>query len=115
LTSKAPWKMLDYLKLGSARNARAGPVGLPKTGGRKKGVGNKATAERKREIAQSGLTPLEYLLSVLRDETVEPRVRMQAAVVAAPYVHPLLANIDVANAGGKPFQVVMSASDIEML
>lgn len=33
------------------------------------------------------LTPLEYLLSVMRDELVDPRQRMQAASLAAPFVH----------------------------
>ena len=41
----------------------------PKTGGRKKGTQNKASAARERAIAASGLTPLDYMLSLLRDET----------------------------------------------
>jgi hypothetical protein len=39
-----------------------------KTGGRKGGTPNKAPARKAAEIAESGLTPLEYLLNVLRDE-----------------------------------------------
>ena len=60
----------------------------PKTGGRKKGTQNKASAARERAIAASGLTPLDYLLSILRDETNTPKVRLDAAKRAAPYVHP---------------------------
>ena len=65
-----------------------------KTGGRKKGVPNKATAAKQAEIAASGLTPLEFMLDVMRNEGNEQSVRMDAAKAAAPYVHPKLANID---------------------
>jgi len=65
-----------------------------KTGGRKKGVPNKATAAKQAEIAASGLTPLEFMLNVMRNEGNEQSVRLDAAKAAAPYVHPKLANID---------------------
>lgn len=65
-----------------------------KTGGRKKGVPNKATAAKQAEIAASGLTPLEFMLDVMRNEGNEQSVRLDAAKAAAPYVHPKLANID---------------------
>ena len=35
----------------------------------------------------SGLTPLDYLLEVMRDPAEERGRRMQAATLAAPYVH----------------------------
>lgn len=66
----------------------------PKTGGRKKGTPNKATAAKAREIAESGLTPLEFMINTMRDETKEFDVRLDAAKGAAPYVHPKLASID---------------------
>ena len=40
-----------------------------KTGGRQKGVRNKRTEAQSAAIENSGLTPLEYMLSVLRDLT----------------------------------------------
>jgi hypothetical protein len=64
-----------------------------KTGGRRKGSRNKASAQKAAAVAASGLTPLDYLLSVLRDEAVEPHVRLEAAKSAAPYLHPRLAPI----------------------
>jgi hypothetical protein len=70
------------------------PSGLPKTGGRKKGVPNKATAAREAEIKQSGLTPLEFMLKVMRDEDASRKERMRAAADAAPYVHPKLSSIE---------------------
>lgn len=35
----------------------------------------------------TGQTPLEYLLGVMNDETVDPARRDRAASVAAPFVH----------------------------
>ena len=70
------------------------PKGYPKTGGRQKGTPNKATAARAAEIAASGLTPLDYMLKVMRDEDEAPDVRLDAAKAAAPYVHPRLATIE---------------------
>jgi hypothetical protein len=71
------------------------PRGLPKTGGRRKGVPNKATAEKAAEIAASGLTPLDYMLSVVRDEEADRDTRLDAAAKAAPYVHPKLASMEI--------------------
>lgn len=65
-----------------------------KTGGRTKGTPNKATAAKAAEVAASGLTPLDYMLTVLRDEANPPDVRLDAASKAAPYVHPKLAAIE---------------------
>ncbi len=75
-----------------------------KTGGRKRGVGNKATGKIKADklaIAASGLTPLEYMLGVLRDPRVDKERRDRMAGQAAPYVHPRLTSI-----GGTPDQPV---------
>lgn len=66
-----------------------------KTGGRTKGTPNKATAAKAAEIAQSGLTPLDYMLKVLRDESIPDERRDDMAKASAPYVHPKLAAVDV--------------------
>ena len=70
-----------------------------KTGGRTKGVPNRATAAKAAEIAAAGVTPLDYMLSILRDEKMSTESRFEAAKAAAPYVHPKLANIQH---GGDP-------------
>lgn len=62
--------------------------------GRPKGVPNKATAAREAAIAASGLTPLEFMLEALRDETREFAERMDAAKSAAPYCHPKRIPVD---------------------
>jgi len=70
------------------------PKGLPKTGGRQKGIANKRTRDIAEAAMAQGLTPLEYMLNVLRDETVEPERRDEMAKAAAPYLHPRLAAIE---------------------
>lgn len=65
-----------------------------KTGGRQKGTPNRASIAKEAAIAASGLTPLDFMLSVLRDETREFEHRMDAAKSAAPYVHPKRVPVD---------------------
>lgn len=59
--------------------------------GRKPGAAAKKTREIADKAAGEGLTPLEYMLSVMRDEEFPMEVRMDAAKGAAPYIHPRLA------------------------
>ena len=61
--------------------------GHPKTGGRKKGTPNKASAAREKAIAESGLTPLDYMLETLRNNKLDKADRQWAANAAAPYCH----------------------------
>lgn len=82
------------------------PKGLPKTGGRRKGSTNKATAAREAEVKASGLTPLQYMLQVLRDDKADASRRDDMAKAAAPYVHPKLANVQHTGRGGGPIQSV---------
>lgn len=62
--------------------------------GRKAGSPNKATAERQAEVEASGLTPLDFMLAMLRDEDAGMANRMWAAEKAAPYVHAKLASVE---------------------
>ena len=62
--------------------------------GRPAGTINKASAERQAEVAASGLTPLEYMLRIMRDEDADKAGRLDAAKAAAPYVHPRLAAVE---------------------
>lgn len=72
-----------------------------KTGGRQKGVPNKATAAKVAEVAASGLTPLDYMLNVMRDLTADYARRDDMAKAAAPYVHPKLAAVEHTGKDGK--------------
>ena len=61
--------------------------------GRPSGAKNKASAKREAEIAASGLTPLDYMLKVMRDRKKPADMRLDAAAKAASFVHPKLASI----------------------
>lgn len=71
--------------------------------GRKKGAPNKRTVEAQAAVAASGVTPLEYMLSVMRGAGDE-RMRLAAAQAAAPYVHAKLANIEISGKDGGPLE-----------
>ena len=55
---------------------------------------DRVTAAKAAAIAASGLTPLDCMLSVLRDESADRHERMEAARNAAPYVHPKFASLE---------------------
>jgi len=61
-------------------------------GGRPKGSLNKKT-KALREALRGGISPLEFLLDVMRDEKKDFSVRVDAAKSAAPYCHARLATI----------------------
>lgn len=69
-----------------------GQSGNPK--GRKKGTPNKATQQRQAAVEASGITPLEYMLAVMRNPDEDPTERLRAAISAAEFVHPKLARIE---------------------
>ena len=83
--------------------------------GRKRGTPNKATAARQAEVAASGITPLEYMLKVLRDENADPHQRFEAAKSAALYVHSKLASIRHGNDPDSPLNSVTDADRIAVI
>ena len=65
-----------------------------KTGGRQKGTPNKVTAKMREEMAESGETPLEYMIRGMRDEESDQPRRDEMAKAAAPYLHARLSSIE---------------------
>jgi hypothetical protein len=65
-----------------------------KTGGRKPGVRNRRTQSLLNGLEESGLMPLDYLLSIMRDNKQDVDRRIDAAKAAAAYCHPRLAQIE---------------------
>src|SRR4051794_26831487 len=61
-------------------------------GGRQRGTPNKKTALNRVAVAAAALnpdvTPLEFLLGIMRDPNVSPELRIKVAQAAAPFVHP---------------------------
>lgn len=75
--------------------------GARKGAGRPKGSANRLSAEAREAALVSGVSPLDYMLSRLRDETLDHDIRMDAAKAAAPYIHAKLAAVE--HSGGVMF------------
>jgi hypothetical protein len=75
-------------------------------GGARKGAGRKPSSltTKTREIAEraveGGITPLDYMLEILRNTGAEQAARFEAAKAAAPYIHPRLSAVDATVEGG---------------
>ena len=65
-----------------------------KTGGRQKGTPNRKTRTLLAQVEASGMSPLDFLLQVMRDPAAPLATRFEAAYRAAPYVHPRLAAVE---------------------
>jgi hypothetical protein len=87
------------------------PKGLPKTGGRQKGAVDKI--KREAILAAQGITPLDYMIGIVRNEQEDKTVRLDAAKAAAPYVHPRLQTTTLAGDPENPLKVD-SMSEIEL-
>jgi hypothetical protein len=59
-----------------------------------KGSLNRRTQEIVSAARKEGITPLDYLLRVLRDPKETAERRFAAASTAAPYLHPRLASVE---------------------
>jgi hypothetical protein len=70
-----------------------------KTGGRRKGTPNKLKKAFADGVAAAGVTPLEYMLNVMRDETAEIGRRDEMARAAAPFMHARLSATDPGKSG----------------
>ena len=76
--------------------------GGPRPGsGRKKGTKNPATIAKEALLSEviakaveGDTTPLEVMLTIMRDPATEPAMKFEAAKAAAPYVHPRLSQVD---------------------
>lgn len=100
--------------MASANNqtkSNAGRGGVRKGAGRPKGSATRRTREIAERAAVEGITPLEYMLQVMRDASdhEDPRVqvareamRFEAAKAAAPYMHPRLAAVEHTGRDGEP-------------
>ena len=85
-------------------------------GGRREGAGRPTGSVSQRGVRLSKqvlsnlelsnqINPLQFLLAVMQDDRQKPNVRMQAAIAAAPYVHPKLASVELKGDEAQPLQV----------
>ncbi|WP_421565582.1 hypothetical protein [Ochrobactrum sp. EDr1-4] len=74
--------------------------------GRPAGTANKRTRDIADNAIKNGISPLEYMLSILRDEKANTEDRFEAAKAAAPYVHPKLSSVEHKGDEDNPLQTV---------
>lgn len=93
---------------------------MPKGGkregaGRKKGSATKLTREIADAAAKEGITPLEHMLNVMRNEEVDDRRRDEMAKAAAPFIHPRLAATELSGPDGEDIKITITAKDASVL
>lgn len=76
--------------------------------GRPKGAANKLNDQARAQALEGGISPLDYLLGVLRDGQLDRETRMDAAKAAAPYVHARLAAVEHSGDKDKPIAHTVS-------
>jgi hypothetical protein len=85
-------------------------------GGKRPGAGrpNGAKSRKTREVAvqsaAQGITPLEYMMQVMRNKRLPASRRDEMAKSAAPYMHPRLAAIEHTGAGGGPIEHALTGA-----
>lgn len=79
--------MIEKISSKSKGGARPGA-------GRKKGAPNMRTKATQAAAENSGITPLEYMLQVMRTSD-DAKERLTAANAAAPYVHAKLSSVEM--------------------
>ena len=75
------------------------------TRGRPVGSTNRMNMEARLKASEGGLTPLEYLLSVMRNEALDEAKRVDAAKAAAPYIHARLNATTLSGDADKPLTI----------
>ena len=58
------------------------------------GASTLKTREIADQAASEGITPLEFMLQVMRDDNAERSERLDMAKAAAPYIHPRLSTVE---------------------
>jgi hypothetical protein len=59
--------------------------------------------------------PVDYMLRVMRDKSVDHDRRDKMAVAAAPFLHAKLAAVEHTGADGGPIQVTITGDDAGLL
>ena len=86
------------------------PKGLPKTGGRKKGVQNQMQRELSELLHESfpGYDPVHAMAAIANDERNDLTIRLQASKEVARYVRPALRSLEVKGNADAPMQIVVA-------
>jgi hypothetical protein len=90
-------------------------------GGKREGAGRPkgARTNRSRRIAEKalneGLSPLEYMLGIMRDVNEPTELRFEAAKACAPYIHPRLVSREALETPQPIVHITMSAPEAEAI
>jgi hypothetical protein len=71
------------------------PLGLPKTGGRKKGTQNKATLTVAEKLEALGCDPIEGMARIAMDKKNSPEIRGRYYSELAQYLYPKRKPVDI--------------------
>lgn len=86
-------------------------------GGRREGAGRKAKPAGERKVSFSWEkvaqaielspenTPLAHLLAFMQNKEMKDTLRLQAAIAAAPYMHPKLSSVEIKSDTATPLRV----------
>jgi hypothetical protein len=80
-------------------------VGRRKTRGRAPGTPNRASVDFREKVLRSGLSPIDYMCRVFRDENEPTSARLDAAARVANFIYPRMSTVDVNSANGQPIVV----------
>jgi hypothetical protein len=76
--------------------------GVRSGAGRKPGRATKLNEDARQKALDGGISPLDYMLTLMRDEELDRDTRLDAAKSAAPYVHAKLAAVEVSGDQDNP-------------
>jgi hypothetical protein len=79
--------------------------------GRPKGAASRANEEVRARALASGLSPLDYMLGVMRDGGVDDARRDDMAKAAAPYLHSKMAPAEFGDEEGKA--IIINISEVD--
>jgi hypothetical protein len=79
--------------------------------GRPKGAASRANEEARAEALASGLSPLNYMLGVMRDSSVDDGRRDDMAKAAAPYIHSKMAPAEFGDEEAKAIIINITEAD----
>ena len=86
--------------------------GARKGAGRKPGASTKLNQAARERALATGISPLDYMLKLLRDDDLPRSDRFEAAKAAAPYVHARLAAVE--HSGSVGIKRATEVSDDEL-
>jgi hypothetical protein len=92
------------------KNRGGRPKGLPKTGGRKKGVQNQMQRDLAELLHESfpGYDPVHAMAAIANDERNDLTIRLQASKEVARYVRPALRSMEIKGDAAAPMQLVIA-------